>query len=228
MIIGNERGKDMADENVKNSEQTTIACSLDTANNTEHADKAEGNATSSQANSQSLSENDKETDANTTSADGTVSESKQTAKSEPTCKVYVSDESSSPQESKHSSHFGARLLFILASIIALPFCLLFFAVGIGFTLATLGVLFSCFVITAMIFFPDLWASRLAYKPIIDIEAIPYFSPYIEAMSTEYRSIVSVILLFLIALIILAIAFLVLKVAKTIWHGLGRWRNKLSR
>lgn len=216
----------MAEENIKNSEQTTTSA-LDAANK---ADKVEDNSTC-QANSETTSKENKQAESGSANAQDTTTESKQSVKNEPTCRVYTSDEAASHKEAAHVSLFWARLLFILASLLALPFYLFFMALGISFTIATLAIFFGGFVIAFMIFYPNLWhflASRLAFKPVIDAETFPYFCPYIEAMPTEYRFIIASILLFLIALLILAIAFGVLKLAKAIWHGLGKWRNKLSR
>lgn len=208
----------MAEENIKNSEQSTTSA-LDTTNK---ADNVANNSTC-QANSETTSEENRRAESCATNEQAATTESRQSAKDEPTFNVYVSDETASPKEAKHISLFGARLFFILLSFLALPFYLFFWLLGIGFALVTLVIFFTGFVITAMIFFPNLWhflASRLAFKPVIDAEAIPYLSPYIEAMPAEYRFIVAIILLFLIALFILAIAFGVIKIAKAIWHGLA--------
>lgn len=141
-----------------------------------------------------------------------------------------------PNTSKQGSHFFGRLLFLLVGLIALPLVLCFFITGLSLCLATLICFFACFVLLAAFFAPELLpflTDKILTKPIfnhsdfLSLQGCPYLATYFSVLPEEYKAIIALVILIFAALLILAFAFLFLKIAKAIWRGLAYWRHKLS-
>lgn len=184
-----------------------------------------GTTTDTSVDSKSEPEGSPKEKANAQETNATKSETKVEKESTP---VFTSSDVRT--ESTHSGSFFLRLLFILVAVIALPLCLAFALTGLSLILATLALFFACFVAVTGVFYHDFltFFQINSLDRMISFDAIPYLQQYYDLLPEPYRFALAIVIVILAAFFVLGLAFLFLKLAKSIWHGMGNWRWKLSK